>query len=291
MKGLDGLARAEFDGLLDLYRVSLTYVTSLVDFGKLRRSMDTQVNEFLRRRRIPTIEVRELSGDTPFGDVRITLDHLEHSGPTDGVIATSMVSHGVDVEPAERHGLQRHAEVDGRVHPGVVSRRSAIPGRRLHDLQPGPRAGPLALPLPREVPRVPRPHGRAGGDQPLEPVRRAQDPAGRADGRHPSGGQPRFLGGGWAPAHLHDLNRMQQALRPADAGGLDSVRPEALLAALGEAYLTDRDEAAELRAELEERVHAAVSSIRSAGAAASAALAAGPATEARVTTSGSSTRR
>jgi hypothetical protein len=44
------------------------------------------------------------------------------------------------------------------------------------------------------------------------------------------------------------------------------------LEALGEAYLTDRDEAEELRPELDDRVHVAVDSIRAAGAAASAAL-------------------
>jgi hypothetical protein len=81
-----------------------------------------------------------------------------------------------------------------------------------------------------------------------------------------------FWDAGRAPAHLHDLSKMQEALRPPDAGGLESVRPEALLAALGEAYLTDRDEAAELRPDLDERVHSAVTSIRAAGAAASAAL-------------------
>jgi hypothetical protein len=81
-----------------------------------------------------------------------------------------------------------------------------------------------------------------------------------------------FWDAGGAPAHLHDLTRMQQALRPLDAGGIASVRTEELLVTLGEAYLIDRDEAAELRAELDERVPAAVSSIRAAGAAASAAL-------------------
>ncbi len=50
--GSGSSSRDDFDALLDLYRVSLTYVTSLVDFGKLRRSMDTQVNEYLRRVRL-----------------------------------------------------------------------------------------------------------------------------------------------------------------------------------------------------------------------------------------------
>ncbi|MBO0748433.1 MAG: hypothetical protein J2O47_08775, partial [Acidimicrobiaceae bacterium] len=73
--GLVGMDRAAFDSLLDLYRVSLTYVTSLVDFGKLRRTMDTQVNEYLRGQQLAQVEVRELSGDTGFDDVRVTLDH------------------------------------------------------------------------------------------------------------------------------------------------------------------------------------------------------------------------
>jgi hypothetical protein len=77
---------------------------------------------------------------------------------------------------------------------------------------------------------------------------------------------------GRAPAHLHDLNRMQEALRPVDAGGLESAHAEALLATLRDAYLADRGESAELQAELDSRVRAAVSSIRSAGAAATAAL-------------------
>jgi hypothetical protein len=81
-----------------------------------------------------------------------------------------------------------------------------------------------------------------------------------------------FWDSGRAPAHLHDLSKMQVALRGADAGGLESVRAESLLEALGEAYLTDRDEAEELRPELDERVHVAIDSIRAAGAAASAAL-------------------
>ncbi len=76
---------------------------------------------------------------------------------------------------------------------------------------------------------------------------------------------------GRAPAHLHDLVRMQEALRPPDRGGLDTAQPDALLAALRSAYLTDQDEAAELRPELEQAVRTAVSSIRAAGAAASAA--------------------
>ena len=45
---LDRLTDTERADLVDLYKVVLTYLTSLVDFGKLRRSMETQVNKWLR---------------------------------------------------------------------------------------------------------------------------------------------------------------------------------------------------------------------------------------------------
>ena len=82
--GLGSMTAAGFDGLLDLYRVSLTYVTSLVDFGKLRRSMETQVNEYLRRRSLAEVAVagterRHLVRRRP----RMTLDHLTDSGQTE----------------------------------------------------------------------------------------------------------------------------------------------------------------------------------------------------------------
>ena len=138
--GLGSMSGDAFDGLLDFYRVSLTYVTSLVDFGKLRRSMDTQVNEFLRRRSLPEVAVRELSGDTSFDDVRMTLDHLTDSGPTR---RRDRDKHGLPRRrrrASERHGVQRDAKVDGRVHPSVLASRAEIPRAGLHDLQPDPRA-------------------------------------------------------------------------------------------------------------------------------------------------------
>jgi hypothetical protein len=270
--GLTGLDRASFDELLDLYRVSLTYVTSLVDFGKLRRSMDTQVNEFLRQRGLTQVQVRELSGDTAFDDVRITLDHLTDSGPTEGVIATSMVSHGVDID---------------RLNLMVFN---GMPKSMAEYIQASSRVGRKYLGLVfmifNPVRERDRSHFRYHGkfheylDRMVAPV--AINRWSRYAARKTLPGllmaeilqvaNRDFWDAGRAPAHLHDLNRMQEALRPVAAGGLESVRVEALLADLGEAYLIERDEAAELRPELESRVSAAVSSIRAAGAAASAAL-------------------
>ena len=270
--GLGSMTREAFDSLLDLYRVSLTYVTSLVDFGKLRRSMDTQVNEYLRRRRLSEVAVRELSGDTGFDDVRVTLDHLTDSGPTEGVIATSMVSHGVDVD---------------RLNVMVFN---GMPKSMAEYIQASSRVGRrylgLVVMIFNPVRERDRSHFRYHGkfheylDRMVAPV--AINRWSRYAARKTLPGvlmadilqvaNRDFWDAGRGPAHLHDLTRMQEALRPLEAGGLASVRTEALLAALGDAYLTERDEAAELRAELDDRVPAAVSSIRAAGAAASAAL-------------------
>ena len=237
------MSREGFDELLDLYRVSLTYVTSLVDFGKLRRSMDTQVNEYLRRRSLAEVAVRELSGDTSFDDVRMTLDHLTDSGPTDGVIATSMVSHGVDVE---------------RLNVMVFN---GMPKSMAEYIQASSRVGRRYLGLVfmifNPIRERDRSHFRYHGkfheylDRMVAPV--AINRWSRYAARKTLPGvlmaeilqvaNREIWEAGGAPAHLHDLTRMQQALRPLDAGGIASARTEALLAALGEAYLIDRDEA------------------------------------------------
>ena len=270
--GLASMSTADFDALLDLYRVSLTYVTSLVDFGKLRRSMETQVNEHMRLQGLRTVPVRELSGDTSFDDVRITLDHLMDSGPTEGVIATSMVSHGVDVN---------------RLNVMVFN---GMPKSMAEYIQASSRVGRKYLGIVfmifNPIRERDRSHFRYHGkfheylDRMVEPVAINRWSAYAARKTLPGVLMAHLLqvanrdywDAGHAPSHLHDLSKMQGALRSPDAGGLECVRPEALLEALGEAYMIDRDEAEELRPELDDRVHVVVDSIRSAGAAASAAL-------------------
>jgi hypothetical protein len=272
VRGLADMSQADFDELLDLYRVSLTYVTSLIDFGKLRRSMETQVNEYMRMQGLRPVAVRELSGDTSFDDVRITLDHLMGSGETEGVIATSMVSHGVDVN---------------RLNMMVFN---GMPKSMAEYIQASSRVGRRYLGIVfmifNPIRERDRSHFRYHAkfheylDRMVEPVAINRWSSNAAKKTLPGVlmaeilqvANRDFWNAGRAPAHLHDLTQMQSALRSPDAGGLESVRPEALLEALGEAYLTDRDEAEELRPELDDRVHVAVDSIRAAGAAASAAL-------------------
>ncbi|MDA8359771.1 MAG: helicase C-terminal domain-containing protein [Actinomycetota bacterium] len=272
VRGLGAMSSDDFEQLLDLYRVSLTYVTSLVDFGKLSRSMETQVNEHMRLQNLRPVPVRELSGDTSFDDVRITLDHLTGSGETEGVIATSMVSHGVDVD---------------RLNVMVFN---GMPKSMAEYIQASSRVGRRYLGIVfmifNPIRERDRSHFRYHAkfheylDRMVEPVAINRWSAYAARKTLPGvlmaeilqTGNRDFWDSGRAPAHLHDLTQMQSALRSVDAGGLESVRPEALLEALGEAYLTDRDEAEELRPELDDRVHIAVDSIRAAGAAASASL-------------------
>jgi hypothetical protein len=264
---------ARFERLLDLYRVSLSYVTSLVDFGKLRRSMETQVNEYLRLRSLREVAVRELSGDTSFDDVRATLDDLERPGSeTEAVIATSMISHGVDV-----------ARLNLMVFNGM-------PKSMAEYIQASSRVGRAFLGVVfmifNPVRERDRSHFRYHGkfheylDRMVEPV--AINRWSRYGARKTlpgvlmaeilQAGNRAWWQAGHAPGHLHDLTQMQAALRPAEAGGLPEVQREALLEALELAYLASWDGASELKKELADRVDTAVSSIRAAGAAAGAAV-------------------
>ena len=272
LPALADMADPEFAVLLDLYRVSLTYVTSLVDFGKLRRSMDTQVNEALRRDGMRQVYVQELSGDATFDDIRATLDDLRQTRRTEAIVATSMISHGVDEE---------------RLNVMVFN---GMPKSMAEYIQASSRVGRRYLGVVfmifNPVRERDRSHFRYHGkfheylDRMVEPV--AINRWSRWAARKTLPGllmgeilqcvNRAFWDAGRAPGHLHDLSRMQEALRPPRTGGIGAAQPEALSQAMREAYLADRDEAAELRRDIEERVMTATSSIRAAGAAASAAV-------------------
>ncbi|MDP8955475.1 MAG: helicase C-terminal domain-containing protein, partial [Actinomycetota bacterium] len=263
---------ARFDQLVDMYKVSLTYVTSLVDFGKLRRSMDTQVNEYLRGRGVRGVTVQELSGDTSFDDVRATLDDLEGAAQTEAIIATSMISHGVDV-----------ARLNVMVFNGM-------PKSMAEYIQASSRVGRSALGVVfmifNPVRERDRSHFRYHAkfheylDRMVEPVAINRWSRYAARKTLPGvlmaeilqTGNRAYWDTGGAPSHLHDLTRIQRVLRSADAGGLPAAQRDALLEALEDAYLADWDGATELRDELLEKVDTAVSSLRAAGAGAGAAV-------------------
>jgi hypothetical protein len=268
---LGSISEEAFSRLLAFYRISLTYLTSLVDFGKMRRSMETQVNEYLRTNGLTEVGVRELSGDTGFDDVRATLDELEGDGDTEAVIATSMISHGVDV-----------ARLNVMVFQGM-------PKSMAEYIQASSRVGRSLLGVVfmvfNPIRERDRSHFRYHGkfheylDRMVEPVAINRWSRYAAQKTLPGvlmaellqNGNRAFWAAGGAPKHLHELSQMQQALRPPELGGLEEVQASALLAALERSYLADVPGSEELRAELVRQVEAAVQSIRSAGAAAGAA--------------------
>jgi Helicase conserved C-terminal domain len=268
LAGIDGLT---FVQLLDVYRVSITYVTSLLDFGKLRRSMDTQVNETLRRLGMRELLVKELSGDSDIDDLRSTRDSLKSGGPVESVVVTSMFSHGVDID---------------RLNVMVFN---GMPKSMAEYIQASSRVGRRYLGVVfmifNPVRERDRSHFRYHGkfheylDRMVEPVAinrwsryaATKTLPGIFMGYVLQTGNRHYWDAGRAPRHLHDLVNMQDALRPPDAGGVAGVQRTAISDSLHEAYLVDRDEAAELRDEIDRDIETAVSYIRSAGAAAGAA--------------------
>lgn len=267
---LSDMSAENFGALLDLYRVSLTYVTSLIDFGKLRRTMDSQVNETLRREGLRELLVRELSGDTKFDDVRKTLDDLQTpDGETEAVIGTSMVSHGVDID---------------RLNLMIFD---GMPKAMAEYIQASSRVGRTVLGLVfmifNPVRERDRSHFRYHGkfheylDRMVEPVainrwsryaaRKTMPGVLMADVLQV--GNREYWSAGRAPRHLHNLAQMKDAMRPPESGGMATVQRDALLAALGRAYFLDREGAGEIRAEVTEDLDHALGSLRVAGAAAS----------------------
>jgi len=97
-----GSSDADFDDVCDVYRRSLTYMTSLVDFGKLNRSIPTMVNPELVDLGYEEITFESLHADTSkegIGKVRAIVEDIESAdGVYDALIATSSVSHGVDID-------------------------------------------------------------------------------------------------------------------------------------------------------------------------------------------------
>jgi hypothetical protein len=268
---LIALTGDELAELLDLYRVSLTYVTSLVDFGKLRRSMDTQVNQALTQEGYPPLRVEELRGETPFDDVRSTLDDLQTPvGSIEAVVATSMVSHGVDID---RLNLMLFNGMP-RTMAEYIQASSRVGRRHLG----------IVFMIFNSVRERDRSHFRYHAkfheylDRMVAPVainrwsrfaaRRTLP--GMLMGEVLQTGNRAWWDVGNAPSHLHDLSKMQRALRPPGAGGLEKVQPDELLEALRIAYLADRPEAAELGRELDERVPRALASVLAAGPGAAA---------------------
>ncbi len=88
--------------LLDNYKTSLSYFLANRQLDQIHTDIDGDVNGNLIRDGFSALNVRELTGNSTTEEVARTLAHLEQpsisSNLPDCVLATSMVSHGVDVD-------------------------------------------------------------------------------------------------------------------------------------------------------------------------------------------------
>jgi hypothetical protein len=234
--------------------------------------MDTQVNEQLRQAGWDELKIAEMKGETKFDEVAAALKDLStRGGGIESVVATSMVSHGVDVDRlnlmvfngmprAMAEYIQASSRV-GRAHLGVVF---------------------MIFNAVRERDRSHfRYHGKFHEylDRMVEPVainrwsrfavRRTLP--GVLMGQLLQVANRSWWDAGKAPTHLHELGRMKTAMRPPAAGGIPEAQLPGLIDALHHAYLADRPEALELLADLDERIRLAVDSLLAAGAASAAA--------------------
>lgn len=88
------------------YEVSLTYVLTRKAGDQMAESLATQVAGYMRDEGEEHVQIRSLTGQTSTIEVEQILDEIELGGrrqdvsnaPVDAVVATSMISHGVDVD-------------------------------------------------------------------------------------------------------------------------------------------------------------------------------------------------
>ncbi|MEO8315807.1 MAG: hypothetical protein ABI645_13565 [Pseudomonadota bacterium] len=114
--------------LLSRYDTAVTYVGT--------KHSGTRIAEMLERTSLPTahdgahdLTVRFLSGDTPFGEIAKTVDDLVDAPPwsdanhLDSLVATSVISHGVDVSQLNLlvmdHIIYLHSRPN-QSHPCVI---------------------------------------------------------------------------------------------------------------------------------------------------------------------------
>jgi hypothetical protein len=125
---------AEWREVVDYYSTSLTYFLAGRELNSIRTDLEGDVNPNLMKDALLPVNILELTGGTSTDDVQSTLEHLEKpsdgEAPPDAVLATSMVSHGVDIDRLNAmifYGMPRqNAEYIqassrvGRSHVGLI---------------------------------------------------------------------------------------------------------------------------------------------------------------------------
>jgi hypothetical protein len=93
---------AEWEAIIDFYVTSLTYFLAGRELNSIRIDIEGDVIPNVRRDGFQEFEISELTGSTSSDDVARILDKLERTSqkgaPADVILATSMVSHGVDID-------------------------------------------------------------------------------------------------------------------------------------------------------------------------------------------------
>ena len=119
--------------LLDNYVTSLTYFLATRELDGIHTDLEGDTNGHLRQDRLNPLNIHELTGDTSTADVTGILERLERTAnpeDADAVLATSMVSHGVDIDRFNAmifYGMPRQtaeyiqaSSRVGRAHVGLV---------------------------------------------------------------------------------------------------------------------------------------------------------------------------
>ncbi|MHA2298271.1 MAG: DEAD/DEAH box helicase [Candidatus Hodarchaeales archaeon] len=121
----------EAEEIIDAYKLMLAYNISKLEGDQVTHSIESQVNMDLHKIGLRKINVRSLTGDVSFGDVREVLDIIESPvNFLDLITATSMISHGVDIDSlnfmafrgmprSTSEYIQAFSRV-GRKYPGII---------------------------------------------------------------------------------------------------------------------------------------------------------------------------
>lgn len=124
----------EWQQILDLYSTSLTYFSASRDLDSIRTDLEGDVIPNLIQDRMKPLRISELTGSTLTDEVSKILEKLESTAildqQQDAVLATSMVSHGVDINRLNSmifYGMPRlnseyiqASSRVGRSHVGIV---------------------------------------------------------------------------------------------------------------------------------------------------------------------------
>lgn len=100
------LEPGEIPPFLDQYEISLGYVLTKKAGDQMAESLDTQVSTYLKEKSLPELQSEVLNGGSTSDRITDVMDRIERSDLLEpaywkrirSVVATSMISHGVDID-------------------------------------------------------------------------------------------------------------------------------------------------------------------------------------------------